>query len=756
MKFTKGSLFLILVLGLLASACNPTKYVPDNEHLLNDVKIETDNKTIPKEDISTYIRQTPNNEIFGIYKMQLGIYNLAGADSSKWINRRLKKIGEEPVIYNPSLTTITEKEITKLFSNKGYMDVKVNSEVSFPKEKLADVKYSIQSNEPYRLNSYSVNINQPELSDIASDTAASLIKTGKLFDSDVFDEERDRITSKFRELGYYNFTKDLLHYYADSSLVSHRIDLVLEMNEQLKKSDESIKERIFQRYTINKIHFYCESDKTIDAVNLTPELDTLVLGDYELVYENKRNIRPTVLIEHTLIVPGKPYGDRSVERTYSSLNSLSSIKYVNVSFREIASDKLDCYIVITPNKLQTISADGEITYSSGYWGFGGNINYGHRNAFKGSETISAKGRLAYEYQGTGQKAIEVGTDLGLKFPTFLLPFSSLDMRRNIRANTEITATFSYRDRPKEYTGIVTGTGFKYSWSEKLQVKHNFDVLDISYVNYPKITGEYQNYINSNPAFAYNFQPHLIMRTGYNGSYSGFNAAQPLRNYTTMNYGIETAGNILQGLNSVLNAQRDSTGAFKVFGIRYAQYVKTDFQIAHYQIFDANNRLVYHAGLGIAVPYGNAERMPFEKRFFSGGANSVRGWTAYQLGPGTYRSPGNYVDYNTQMGDIKLDLNMEYRTKLFWKLDGAFFLDAGNIWTIRNYEAQPGGVFRFDKFLGQLGIAYGTGIRADFSFFVLRVDLGVRLFNPALERTEQWRTNIKAEDFALNLAIGYPF
>jgi outer membrane protein assembly factor BamA len=149
-------------------------------------------------------------------------------------------------------------------------------------------------------------------------------------------------------------------------------------------------------------------------------------------------------------------------------------------------------------------------------------------------------------------------------------------------------------------------------------------------------------------------------------------------------------------------------------------------------------------------------MPFEKRYFSGGANSVRGWTAYQLGPGTYRSPGNYVDYNTQMGDIKLDLNMEYRTKLFWKLDGAFFLDAGNIWTIRNYVAQPGGVFRFDKFLGQLGIAYGTGIRADFSFFVLRVDLGLKLFNPALERTEQWRTKFNANDFAINLAIGYPF
>ncbi len=746
----------MLAIGLLALACNPIKYVPDNEHLLNKVKLESDNKTILKEDIATYVRQTPNNEIFGIFKMQLGIYSLSGPDTSKWINRRLKKMGEEPVIYNPSLTTITEREISKLFSNKGYMDASVKSEVTFPKEKVADVTYTIQSNKPYTLNSYSVNISQPELAEIASDTAESLIKTGKLFDSDLFDQERDRIASKFRELGYYNFTKDLLQYYADSTQISHRIDLVLELNEQLKKADEDIRERVFRQYTINKVHFYCESDKTTDMLNTGITLDSLTLGDYNLVYENKRNIRPTVLIEHTLIIPGRRYSDRAVERTYSSLNSLSAVKYVNVSYREVDKDKLDCYVVITPNKLQSISADGEVTYSAGYWGFGGNINYGHRNAFKGSETVSVKGRMAYEYQGTGQKAIEVGADVGLKFPTFLLPFSSLDMRRNIRANTEVTATMSYRDRPKEYTGIVTGAGFKYSWSEKFQIKHNFDVLDISYVNYPKITGEYQDYINSNPTFAYNFEPHLIMRTGYSGSYSGFTPTKPFRNYTTMNYGVETAGNILQGANSLLGAKPDSTGAFKVFGIRYAQYVKTDFHISYHHIYDANNRLVYHAGLGIAIPYGNAERMPFEKRYFSGGANSVRGWTAYQLGPGTYRSPGNYVDYNTQMGDIKLDLNMEYRTKLFWKLDGAFFLDAGNIWTIRNYVAQPGGVFRFDKFLGQLGIAYGTGIRADFSFFVLRVDLGLKLFNPALERTEQWRTKFNANDFAINLAIGYPF
>ena len=169
------------------------------------------------------------------------------------------------------------------------------------------------------------------------------------------------------------------------------------------------------------------------------------------------------------------------------------------------------------------------------------------------------------------------------------------------------------------------------------------------------------------------------------------------------------------MNNLFQVKKDSEGAYKIFGIRYAQYVKTDFSVSHHQIFDHNNRIVYHAGIGVAVPYGNSNLIPFEKRYFSGGANSVRGWTAYQLGPGTYKSDRAFIDYNTQMGDIKIDLNMEYRSKLFWKLDGALFLDAGNVWTIRNYETQPGGVFRFADFVGQMGVAYGAGIRADLSF-----------------------------------------
>lgn len=746
----------ILLVVLFASACNTTKYVPENEYLLNKVSIASDNKSITKEETKTYIRQLPNAAVFGLFKLQLGLYNLSGSDSTKWWNRFWKRVGDEPVIYNPQLTSVTENQISQLFRNRGYMNAEVNSDISHPKEKIAEVTYNIKSNIPYRIRSYSVNINYPELLQIALDTARSLIKHGNLFDSDVLDDERDRITSRFRNLGYYNFSKDYLQYFADSTLNTNEADLVLEVRNESELTDSIDLVKVFQKYTIRKVHFYSETEKTLENLNSEISLDSLEIENYKFTYENIRNIRPSVLIQSTHIVPEDFYSDRAVERSYSSLNSLSAIKYMDISFRESGTDKLDAFIILTPNKLQSISADVEGTYSAGYWGLGGNINYGHRNIFKGSETLSLRGRAAYEYQGRDQNAYELGGDVGLKFPTFLLPFATRDMKRNIRATTEINGSYSYRNRPKEYTGIVTGVGFKYNWSERFEVKHNFDVLNVSYVYYPFISPEYRAYLSTSPYFVYNFQNHLIMRTGYSGSYSNFRTLQPLRNYSTLNYGIETAGNLLYGINNLFNSTKDDEGTFKIFGIRYAQYVKTDFNLTRYQIFDKNNRIVYHAGVGVALPYGNNNLIPFEKRYFSGGANSVRGWTAYQLGPGTFRSKGGYIDYNTQMGDIRIDLNMEYRTKLFWKLDGALFLDAGNVWTIREYDSQPSGVFRFSDFIGQLGVAYGGGIRADFSFFVLRLDLGLKLHNPALSRTESWRTKITKDDYAFNLAIGYPF
>lgn len=752
---------LSALIVILLSACNSTKYVGKSEYLLKQVSIHSDNEIIPKSELKSYIRQLPNAKVLGLFGMQLGIYNLSGKDSTKWINNWLKRIGDEPIIYNEQLTNISVVNIKRLFYNRGFMNADVYANIDTLKQKTANVSYHITSNTPYRIKSYKLNIHHEELNNIAADSTRSLIKASNLFDSDILDKERDRITKRFRNSGHFNFTKDFLHFYADTTLNTHQVNLVLEMNEnndseKSDSSDSTAPTSLFRTFRFNKTYIHTAHERLNKVKYSDINIDTIAFGDVFFSYEDVKSIRPKVLYQNTHILPGNRYSDRSVERTYSSLNSLSAVRYSEINIRPVNDSLLDCYISLHPNKRQIFSTAIDGTYSSGYWGIVGNMNYGHRNLFRGSETLSLQARVAYEYQGKGQHAYELGGELTLKFPTFLLPFSSLDMRRNIRATTAFVASFSYRNRPREYTGIVTGLGLKYDWSERQHIRHTIDLPDISYVYYPYISNEYRRYLSTSPYFIYNFQNHLIMKFGYTGSYSGYHPLQPLKSYFTYSASFETAGNLLHGLNNLFHLPKDELGYYKLFGIRYAQYIKTNFNLSYNQIFDKNNRIVYHVGLGVAIPYGNAEQVPFEKRYFSGGANSVRGWTAYQLGPGTFRSPGNYIDYNTQMGDIRIDMNMEYRSKLFWKLEGAFFVDAGNVWTIKEYETQPGGVFKLKDFVGQMGVAYGVGLRADFSFFILRLDLGVKLYNPTLSRTERWRTKFIKDDFALNLAIGYPF
>lgn len=747
---------------LLLSACNTTKFVPDGEYLLDKVSIKTDNKDFKSIDLKEYLRQTPNAAVFGTFRMQLGLYNWAPKDTTKklnkFFNKTLKKIGDPPVIYNSSLTSLSVQQIQLMLENKGYIHAKVESNVT-AKNKKAFVEYIVKANIPYKLRDYKIDLKNDILHEIASDTSKSLIHPNMLFDTDIFNAERDRISSRFRQLGYYNFNKEFLTYSADSTLNSHQVNVTLELRENLKRSYDSISKIIFRKFTIRKVIFYTNTTVNVTAgqANNTGS-DTIQFHDFVLITPKKQILKLDALIQNTFINPKSFYSDNALEKTYSALNSLGPIKYVNISFKEIENNLLDCYIVINFSKTVSLSTELEGTYTAGYWGVAGNINYFNRNSFKGAETLSLLTRGAFEWQD-GIWAQEYSGQIGLKLPRFMMPFVSYDFKRNIHANTEFTGAFSYQYRPGEFTTNNVGAGINYSWSRK-QYQHNFQLFNLSYVRFPNIEKAFSDsFLNPlKPIFnPYNYQNHFIMSMGYAGSYTTFNSNRPLQNYSIARYSIETSGNFLNLLSHVTGSIPDSTGAYQLFNIRYSQYVKGEFIITHHQIYDQNNRFVYHLDVGVAVPYGNGDVIPFEKRFYSGGANSVRGWSESTLGPGVYnRIKGLPRDFN-QVGDIKLDMNMEYRTKLFWLMEGALFLDGGNIWTIKNYDTQQGGTFKFETFINQIAIAYGLGIRFDFSFFIARVDLGIKLFNPMLSRREQWRVNPTLnDDFALHFAIGYPF
>jgi outer membrane protein assembly factor BamA len=261
-----------------------------------------------------------------------------------------------------------------------------------------------------------------------------------------------------------------------------------------------------------------------------------------------------------------------------------------------------------------------------------------------------------------------------------------------------------------------------------------------------------NESNSNVILRYNYEDLFIMRMGFGYAYNNGHVA--------LRSNIETAGNLLGACSKMFGSSKNSLGQYELFNIAYAQYVKGDFDYTQEILKGTNDQLVFHIGIGVAYPYGNSEVLPFEKRYFSGGANSVRGWTVRSLGPGRYKDSDGRINFITQTGDLKLDLNLEYRMKLFWKFNGAAFVDAGNIWTIRDYEGQPGGQFKINSMLSDLAVSYGLGLRLNFDYFILRFDLGVKAVNPAyeIESDEHYplihpRLN---RDLAFHFAVGMPF
>ena len=425
--------------------------------------------------------------------------------------------------------------------------------------------------------------------------------------------------------------------------------------------------------------------------------------------------------------------------------------------------------MLTKSKHKSISFELEGTNSAGDLGAAASVSFQHRNLFRGSETFMVKFRGAYEAISGLQPGYknhnytEYGVETSINFPNFLFPFLTSDFKRRIKATTEFGLQYNYQLRP-EFSRTIALASWSYKWIQKQKIQHRIDLLDISYLYLPWISSQFQeDYINKdkdNYILKYNYENRLIVRMGYNYSYNSAGGALVNNTITTNSYsiraGFESAGNILYGISKMINMRKNKDGEYAILGIPYAQYLKGDFDFAKNIIIDHRNSLAFHAGIGIAVPYGNAKVVPFEKRYFSGGANSVRGWSVRNLGPGSFAGDGNFMN---QSGDIKLDASIEYRTRLFWKFRGAAFIDAGNIWTIREYENQPGGVFEFDKFYKQIAVAYGLGLRLDLDFFVLRFDGGMKAINPKYKKAKERYPIIHprfSRDFAFHFAVGYPF
>lgn len=765
MKYKLSKLFWVFVLSAFTS-CSVSKFIPEGEYLLEDVKVISDNKDVKPSEFRGYVHQNPNSSWFSIAKVPLRIYALSGTDTTKWINRFIQKIGDEPVIYDSASAERSKENMKRAMQNLGYMQANVDV-LAKKKKKKIELSYVLHPGKGYVIRSWQYDVKDQGLRNDFADYSSRIMSENMLFNVNQLNMERQNLATFFQNKGYYKFNKELITCTADTVSGSYTIDLNFHIAPYASASKIS-----HQKYHIGEVNVFTDFDitKAMQMEDLE-EWDSIHYKGLNIFSEKRPFLRPEVLSQNIFVAPGELYSERLLQRSQSALGRLNAIKYSDLRFVENMNDStvLDCFVLLSRNNPNSFSAEIEGTNSAGDLGAAASVSYQNRNLFRGSELFTFKVRGAYEavtgLQGySNENYIEYGAEASINFPRFLFPFISSELRKRILATSEVALQFNSQDRP-EFSRRAASASWSYKWTYKQRWRHSVDLLDVNYVYMPWISSTFrQEYLdnvnNQNSILKYNYENLLIMKMGYGFTYhsGGANLSATTGNAYSIRFNIESSGNLLYGLSHLFNAKRNDSHQYTLMNIAYAQYVKTDFNFAKSFMIDERNSIVFHVGAGVAFPYGNSRILPFEKRYFSGGANSVRGWLVRRLGPGSFSGNDANIDFINQSGDIKLDINLEYRTKLFWKLNGAFFIDAGNIWTIREYDEQPGGAFRLDSFYKEIALAYGLGLRFDFDYFILRFDGGMKAVNPAKNAEERYpliRPDF-GRDFAFHFAVGYPF
>ena len=739
-RFMSYKWIYILSFSLLLIGCSSTKFIPNGQYLLEDVKIESADKGLDASTLQAYIRQKGNSKWFSLFKIPMATYSLAGRDSTKWLNRTLKHVGEQPVIFDSLQAQLSKKDLTTAMQNMGYMHARTEMNVKRRGHKV-NVVYRLIPGEPYRISMVNYDIQDSLIKKLlytykGRDAFKPSLKMGSRFTVDVLNEERRNLTTFLLNHGYYKFHKDFIQYSADSARNSRDINITLKLLPYRTANHST--DTLHPCYSIDTIRYHSGDD------------------------DERLHLKKSVLKNATMIDIHAPYSADGLQQTYNKFARFQAVRYTNISFREHPDTTLlDCDIQISTNKPNSISFQPEGTNTAGDLGAAASLTWENRNLFHGSELFSVAVRGAYEaitglegYQN--QNYVEYGLESKLKFPRFLAPFLSSTFKHRSLATSELSLSYNLQNRP-EFHRRVFSAAWRYHWAEPCHhISYRVDLLDLNYIYMPWISATFKhdyldNASNRNAILRYNYEDLFIMKSGAGLTYNdGVNAVRA---------NIEASGNILNGLSKAFRFKQNAIGQYTLFNIAYAQYAKFDIDYTHLFLFDSRNTLAAHAELGIAWPYGNSSVLPFEKRYFSGGANTVRGWGVRELGPGKYHGTDGRIDFINHTGDVKLTLNLEYRTYLFWKLNGAAFIDAGNIWTLRNYAEQPGGQFKMNTFYKQIAVAYGLGLRLNFDYFILRFDAGMKAINPAYRNKEEHFALIHpnfGRDLAFHFAVGFPF
>lgn len=753
-----------------------TKYVPKGKYLLTKAKVNIDDKRVADSEAEAYLKQKPNGKLMGLFPFYLGLYNLSGCDTSKGINRFLRKLGEAPIIYDSIQTQRTVVQLKRFMENKGFYNAEVSALEKFGKRKVK-VKYKIKANQPKIIDktfmckdslNYKVIGRKNIAIEIEDSTtlrqmlikgkSKALIKEKDLLDVDKLKKERKRIEAFYKSKGYYNFDEENLHFYIDTTKLDDKVNIYYGL-----RAEDSLKLR---KYKIRKVIVYLDIDATDRGGE--SDFDSLDYKGLRIFYKGKMSYKPDVLARAIAVKEGQWYSPENIQQTKDRLAILQQFRYSNVSFKEYpildSVGGLDCFVQLVSQKRQSYGVEATATINAGDIGVATNLKYQHKNLFRGAELftiqLSAGVERMREQNNTAIKfdAKEFGARVNLITPKFYLPFLKANNWRAKTPRTSLSLLYNYAERP-EYTRTITDFTFSYQWQSNKSFTHIFTPIDLGLL---KVNADHvflsklNNYYRET-----SYVDHIIPSLRYSLLFNNKGKTHKTT-YQRVRFNVETAGNLLNTVDKLLDRgdkKEDVTRKvyYSYFGIRYAQYLRSDVDFTYNQFINPDHAIIYHLFAGVGFPYGNSNVMPFEKMYFAGGPNSMRSWHPRSLGPGSSKAspPGDRISY----GELKLEGNLEYRFTLTQNLEGAFFVDAGNVWNLSELaERDEDGKFQIDNFYKQIAVGSGLGLRYNISNIILRLDAGVKIIDPYLEGNTFVPENksYKLKDITLNFGIGYPF
>jgi len=771
--------FLASGVTVAVISCSNTKFLKDGQMLYTGAEVKIESDTLSKKEKSELqsaleenLTPKPNSSFLGL-RPKLYAYNATSEPKKeKGLKYWLKyKFGEEPVLLGDVDREFNKDIIVNYSENKGYFNAKAKYD-TVSKNKKAQVIYTLNPGARYLIS----NVNFPQdstliNSEIQNLKAKTLLKTGNPFDLDVIKNERQRIDDGLKDKGFYYFSPDNIIVQADSTVTKEpKVELIVKLKDNTPKLAT-------EQFTIDKVVVfpnYNLRDAKKGKYNIPMNPDSLKGYEYNDIYvvDPDKKFKPRIFDRALYFNKGDIYNRKDHNLSLNRLISLGVFKFVKNDF--VVSDslnhKFDAYYVLTPRELQSLRLEAlGRTNSANYAGSELNLNWTQRNFFRGAEQFKASVYGAFDVQIGGPEDAEnifrAGTNVQLSIPRIVAPFR-FNSSSAFVPRTNIKLGYEFQNRTTLYSLNTFNASFGYQWKENVRKEHELNVIDVSLIRPADITEKFVTKSQGNPYLQRITEQQLIFGPTYSYTYS--TTMLPRKNTFYYKGMLDLAGNIT-GLVTGSNAKEGKEKT--IFGVPFSQYAKIENDVRFYHKFSEKTSFASRFIAGAAIPYGNSEHIPFSRQFFVGGSNSIRAFRARTLGPGSYdpRGEDNSRAVFDQSGDVKLELNAEYRANLYKFLNVAAFVDAGNIWLINDdiddegVNTRPGGKFS-KEFLSEIAVGAGVGLRLDFSILVLRLDLAMPLRVPYYEKGDRWafdRINFgdsswRRDNLILNIAIGYPF